>query len=148
MIIQQGDVRLFQTTDDGEINVVDGIVEMEAGLETATYLSLFGGNEEDSGLDGDNQSWWGNTYETLPERQYRSETQHLLRSLPITTGSLERVKKLVENDLQWMRDTDLANSVEVEITIPRLNTVGIAIDFVMGNEKTPLYFEFYKDKVA
>ena len=48
---QQGDVLLFQTVDDGEINIENGVVEMSGGLETAAYLSLYGGNEDDDGRE-------------------------------------------------------------------------------------------------
>jgi len=61
---QQGDVKLFQTTDDGDIYVVNGIVEMSGGLETSAYLSLFGGNEDDDGSDGSPFSWWANLRRT------------------------------------------------------------------------------------
>ena len=88
---QQGDVSLRQTDDGGEITVVNGVVEMSGGLETAVYLSLFGGNEDDDGRADNPQTWWGNLAENEPERQYRSETQHLLQALPATTGTLIRV---------------------------------------------------------
>ena len=47
--VQQGDVLLFQTIDDGNVEVINGIITMSGGLDTAAYLSLFGGNEEDDG---------------------------------------------------------------------------------------------------
>jgi hypothetical protein len=50
---QEGDVHLFQTVNDGDICVVGGLVEMSSGLDTAAYISLFGGNEQDDGTKRD-----------------------------------------------------------------------------------------------
>jgi hypothetical protein len=119
---QQGDVLLFQTKDDGEINITDGLIEMSSGLETAAYLSLFGGNEDDDGSDENTHNWWGNLSETEPEAQYRSQTQHLLQSLPATTGNLLRIQDAAEKDLAW-----LSSSVSVVVTMPGLNKVKLTI---------------------
>ena len=37
---QQGDVRLFQTNDGGEITVENGLVEMSGGLETCAFVDM------------------------------------------------------------------------------------------------------------
>ena len=64
MAEQQGDVSLFQTNDDGNIEVEGGIVTMGGGLETSAYLSLFGGNEDDDNRTDNPANWWGNIDET------------------------------------------------------------------------------------
>lgn len=133
-----GDVFLFQTTDGGNINVVNGVVEMSGGLETSTYLSLFGGNEDDDGRDDNIFNWWGNLDEIDPAKRYRSETQHLLQSLPATTGNLRKLEEAGKRDLQWMLDEGVASSVEVLVTIPALNAVKITI----GIEALGESFEF------
>lgn len=126
MINQQGDVKLFQTLDDGDIIVEGGIVTMGGGLETAFYLSLFGGNEDDNGLDDSTDKWWGNLDEEDPDKQYVSETQHLLKSLPLITGNLNRVKEAVVRDLAWAIPS-VATSIDVSVTIPEQNKVQITI---------------------
>lgn len=124
---QQGDVLLFQTDDDGEIIVENGIVEMSGGLETAAYLSLFGGNEDDDGSDDNALTWWGNLDEVDPVRQYRSETQNLLQSIPATTGNLRRIEDAANRDLAWFVEQNVASSVTVEATIPGINRVKITV---------------------
>ena len=124
---QQGDVLLFQTDDDGEIIVENGIVEMSGGLETAAYLSLFGGNEDDDGSDDNALTWWGNLDEVDPVRQYRSETQNLLQSIPATTGNLRRIEDAANRDLTWFVEQNVASSVTVEATIPGINRVKITV---------------------
>ena len=124
---QQGDVLLFQTLDDGDIIVEGGIVEMSGGLETAAYLSMFGGNEDDDGLGNSPFTWWGNHDETEPALKYRSETQHLLQAIPAISGNLRRIEDAAGRDLAWLLEKKVASSVIVEASIPRLNTVRIQV---------------------
>lgn len=137
---QQGDVRLFQTVDDGEISVSGGLVAMDGGLETAAYLSLFGGNENDDGGSESVVTWWGNLSETEAVRQYRSETQNLLRALPATSGNLRRIEEAAGRDLAWFLSEGVASSVDVAASIPALNRVRLDVTIrAEGEEST---FEF------
>lgn len=132
------DVALRHEPDGGEIESVAGQVVVNDGLETAVYLSLFGGNEQDSGIEGDDpKQWWGNLSEPEAARRYRSETQHLLRSLPATSSNLRRVEDAAGRDLAWMVGT-IAKSAEATATIPALNTVQIDIAIVIDDRR----FEF------
>ena len=99
MINQQGDVKLFQTNDDGEITVTNGIVEMSGGLETTAYLALFGGNEDDSG--DTSKQFWGNFAENEPSKKYTSEFQHLLTKLPAVSANLLILEKAALRDLNF-----------------------------------------------
>lgn len=124
------DVLLRQADDGGEITLQGGLLLLSDGIETAVYLSLFGGNEDDPGdVDGPLQ-WWGNLLEAEPERAYRSETQYLLKSLPAIPANLRRIEQAAARDLQWMLDTDNAQSITVEATIPALNRVQINLTII------------------
>jgi phage gp46-like protein len=140
---QQGDVRLFQTDDGGEIQVESGIVAMDGGLETAVYLSLFGGNEDDDGRPSNLATWWGNIDEQLPERRYRSETQNLLRALPATSGNLRRVEDAGNRDLAWLIEQNVASSVSVSASVIGLNRVKITINVEAVG--IPSRFEFLEN---
>jgi phage gp46-like protein len=132
------DVRLFHTADGGEIELARGST-MADGLETAVYLSLFGGNERDSGLSADDHlQWWGNLSELDQQRQYRSETQHLLRSLPAIPANLRRIEDALTRDLGWLT-ADIATKVTAVATIPRLNSIAIDVDVTM---KTGTQYQF------
>jgi phage gp46-like protein len=145
--MQQGDVLLFQTNDDGEITVTDGIVEMSGGLETAAYLSLFGGNEDDDGLSNNGHTYWGNIDELDPDFQYRSETQNLLQGIPATTGNLRRIEDAAKRDLKWFVDKKIASFVSAIATIPALNKVKITVKIEAQGEESS--FEFVENwKVA
>lgn len=137
---QEGDVKLFQTIDDGNITIEDGITEMSGGIETATYLALFGGNEQDDGRDDNPNNWWGNVGENEPARQYRSETQYILRSLPATTANLGRLEDAAIRDLQFFLDENIASSVSVVASIPGLNKIKLTIAIEAEGEESN--FEF------
>jgi len=138
--LQQGDVQLTQTNDDGDITITLGIVTMSGGLETAAYLSLFGGNEDDDGRDNNAFSWWGNLDETQPERQYQSETQNLLESIPATSSNLRRIEDAAKRDLAWFVDVGAASSVSVLVSIPALNRIKITVNIEALGEESQ--FEF------
>ena len=119
----QGDVLMFQTNDGGEVTFIDGQPIMTRGFETAVYLSLFGGNREDDGSEGNNLQWWGNFIVTDPMEKYKSETQYQLLKLPITSSSLLRLEEAAKKDLQWMLDDKIASNIEVSASSPELNLV-------------------------
>lgn len=138
---QQGDILLLHTLDDGEISVSGGIVQMCGGLETAVYLSLFGGNEDD-GRPANPRTWWGNLDETDPARQYRSETQYLLRSLPATSSNLLRIEDAAKKDLAWLLSSKAAASVAITASMPGINKIKIVVD--TGGDESLEYIENWK----
>jgi len=126
--MQQGDVNLFQTDNDGDITVEGGIVEMSGGLPVAAYLSLFGGNEDDAGGQNSPLNWWGNFDEQETAKEYRSETQNLLQALPATAANLRRVEDAATRDLSWFVSNGVAGSVSVAASMPALNKIKLVID--------------------
>ena len=143
---QQGDIFLFQTIDDGNITVEGGVIEMSSGLDTAAYLSLFGGNEDCSARQTCPFTWWGNTNETDTVRHYKSETQHLLKGLPAITANLRRIEDAANRDLSWFLEQKIASSVTVNASIPALNQIQINITIVAeGVESSFEFVENWKD---
>ena len=120
------DVFLFQTLDDGEITVENGVIEMSSGLDTAAYLSLFGGNEDCSGQENCPFSWWGNFSENDKAKRYISETQFLLKTIPAIPANLRRIEDAAKRDLNWFIENKVASSVIVTGNIPSLNTIKIS----------------------
>ena len=133
---QRGDVELFQDYDDGNVIHESGIMQMTGGFESAIYLSLDGGNEEDSGGDATaNKQWWGNFSETDPQRKYRSETQSLLRSLATTSANLRLVEAAALRDLDWMKDSVSSLTVSARITKPNYVEIDIIYEAVGKREQ-------------
>jgi phage gp46-like protein len=134
------DLRIFHTANGGEVTWANGSPELADGLESSVYLSLFGGNEDDSGLEGDDaRQWWGNLTETEPARRYRSETGHLLRAMPAVPANLRRVEDAAVRDLEWMV-SELGASVSVRASIPALNQVLLQGAILIDGTKHPFDF--------
>ncbi len=142
-MIQQGDVVLFQTVDDGEIEVVNGLVTMSGGLQTAVYISLFGGNSDDDGRKSNPLQWWGNRIEPLVENQQRSETQHALQTVIPIPVNLRKIEQAATRDLAWMKTVGAATEVSVIATLPALNQ--IKIDVAVNIEGVVSSFEFIEN---
>ena len=138
--MQQGDVLLQQTNDNGEISVVNGVVTMTGSFETMAYLCLFGGNEDDAGGSDKTESWWGNLDEIDPDLRYVSETQNLLKSIPAISSNLLKIQAAAERDLAVFTSKNIASSVTVVVSVPALNRVSIAINIEAVGEKSSFKF--------
>lgn len=135
------DVRLYQTDDGGEVDFVAGEPTITDGLETAVYLSLFGGNAEDSGLQADERKqWWGNLVEPEAAFRYRSETQHLIEALPATTGNMRRIEDAALRDVAWLVTSGVAQSAKCAVGIPALNQVHLYLEFLINGQVVPVEF--------
>lgn len=130
------DVLLFQTLDDGDIDITGGITQLTEGLETAVYLSLFGGNERDDGLPDNPFGWWGNAEVDDEDERQISRLQNLMDSLPATSGNLKRLNDAAKTDLAWL-PTNF--EVQVSASIPGLNRVRMTIGI------NDLTFEFTEE---
>ena len=135
------DVLMTQTPDGGEVTVQNGQMVLSEGLETAAFLSLFGGNRLDSGLDADaSQQWWANLDETDPSLQYRSQTQYLLSTLPLTPANLLAFEDAAMADLAWFTD-EVADSIAVVATMPAINTVALNVFIAIDGVTTKFTFK-------
>ena len=149
-------VRLFHTVNGGEIeyaqadltSVLYDDIKLDTGLETAVYLSWFGGNERDPGLRHDDANpdhshavqWWGNIGEP-PERQMTSETGHFIRSLPATSNNLLRIEDAATRDLQWMLDTDYSTGVTVDVALVAKNRIDLSARVIIDRQEFAVAFQ-------
>lgn len=130
------DIRLYHTDDGGEIDVVAGRFVLDDTPATAAYLSLFGGNERDANLAAtEHLQWWGNLLEGDGSRHLRSETQHLLRTLPALSANLPRLATAVQRDLAWM-ESALAATITSRVTMPALNSIAIEVALEIDGTRT------------
>jgi len=134
------DVRLYQTPDGGEVDWKNGEPLTADGLESAAYLSLFGGNQEDSGLtDGEPKQWWANVEISVPEQRMRSQLQSVLRGMPATPFNLNRAEDAAASDLAWMVK-ELEAKVTVEASIPAHEWLALHVEIEIGTTKYPFDF--------
>lgn len=123
IIYQQGDVLLYQSVENGEIIVENGITTMTGGFETAIYLSWQGGNDDDSGTKDDRRQYWQNCLTNDPAEKLRSEVQRIISGMPLTSANLRLLEAAGLKDLEWMSGS--VSTIEVAATIPRLNWVDL-----------------------
>jgi hypothetical protein len=141
MITTQGDVKVFQTGDGGNITIENNSdVELTGGFETDFFFSLFGGNADDDGSPGSTKSWWANLTEDDPAFQFRSRTQNLLTSLPLVSGNLRKIEDAVKFDLQSYLDLGAVDTIETTVTITGPRRVKIVIDAVADGDNIQVVF--------
>lgn len=124
---QDGDVLLFQTLDDGDLSITDGIVEMTGGLETAVYLSLF--SPED---------WFCNEAAQTPEHRLTSRTNDFINNKPQSSKNYQLLVQAVEADLKWLIKDKLAKSVSASVSSDGLNRVMIGVVIEQDSGSTNL----------
>lgn len=137
---QNGDVELFQTDDNGDIEFLNGFISMTEGFESAVYLSLFGGNYDDDGRDGNVLQWWANFITTEPTERYRSETQNIIEGLPVTSFNLRRVEDAARRDLSWLLTRSIASSVEVSARVLGRHNLELTIDIKAEGDESQFVF--------
>lgn len=130
------DVLMRQTVNGGDVECSNGQMVMDEGLENAVYLSLFGGNEDDSGLEADDaKQWWGNRDEPEGASRYRSAAQYLLATLPLIPASLQRIEEAATSDLSWMTDS-IATDVAVRAAMPAPKRIDLTVYVTIDGKTT------------
>lgn len=123
-----GDVYLFDGIDGGDIDIVNGLVIADRAFATATYLSLFGGCQEDGGKVDDPKTWWGNRFRgTLDDEKMVSRVQAFFKRLPVTTKNIRKAEELAKEDLKWLIDDGIADDVSVEFKAVDMNRVQMTV---------------------
>lgn len=107
------DVYLFQTVDDGDINISNGIIELNESPSSAAYISLFGGNMNGS-------SWWG-------DADLKSETQKFIQSYPPSSGNLLKIEEAILSDLRWMMLPPYSWTVSASASMSTASRVNIVV---------------------
>ena len=150
MNITDGDVILISTTDGGDLNMTGGLIKMTGGFESAAFISLFGGNDEDDGTDAAAPlEWWGNKLEDdNPDRKLTSRTQNILRGFPATPGNLNRIEQEgIRPDLAWMQAEGIVDEFIINLSIPEKNRIKMEIEALKDRE-TVFNTQFEKNWIA
>lgn len=107
------DVYLYQSENDGEININNGTIELVESPSAAAYISLFGGR-----IDG--KSWWG-------DADMISLTQQFIDKYAPTSSNLVKLEEYVKTDLKWMTQSPYNWTVSASASMESLNRVNIAV---------------------
>lgn len=124
----EGDVRLIPAEDGGEVSFSGGQPEMDPGLQTAVYLSLF-----------TRPGWWGNAI-AEPGEEIGCPLESLYERTLSAKARLD-AEEHVRGALQWMLDDGVAESVAVESEIPALGMLALRVTIAEpGGEQTSLRY--------
>ena len=124
----EGDLLITSTNDGGEIEIKDNLFTMTNSFETASYISLFGGNIKDNGTESTkNQSWWGNQLTNNKSEKIISRTMAIIKGLPATPSNLRKIEQAVLDDLNWFKDDGICDTIEIKSKIPKKNWLELEI---------------------
>lgn len=123
-----GDVYMYDDIDGGDISIVNGLVVGDRAFATASYLSLFGGCQEDDGKVDDPKTWWGNRFRGTPEdEKLVSRVQAFFKRKPVTTKNIQIAEELAKQDLEWLITDGVADDVSVEIHSVDKNRIQLTV---------------------
>ncbi|GHU66619.1 hypothetical protein FACS189447_07860 [Spirochaetia bacterium] len=110
----EGDALLFETVDGGELFIENGLFISDKKFSSAVYLSLFGGNSDDSGKVKNNNEWWGNKLEGIAENEKLvSRFQNIIYGLPMTVKNIREAEAAAALDLKWFIIEKIADEINV-----------------------------------
>ena len=134
----QGDLLIYSTEDGGEIQLNDeNLFVADHGFDSAIYLSLFGGNYKDNGSESKKKyEYWGNKLEkNNPERKLTSRTQNVITGLPAVPSNINKVRAAMNEDLSWMVNTGIVDTIDIILTIPKRNWLHAEISGIKDKKK-------------
>jgi phage gp46-like protein len=110
----EGDALLYETVDGGELKIDDGIFVFDKQFLTAVYLSLFGGNKDDSGKIKNNKEWWGNMLNGIYENEkLKSRFQYIITGFPMTVKTIKEAETAALVDLEWFTKEKIADEINI-----------------------------------
>jgi phage gp46-like protein len=127
-VVLDGDIRLTPTADGGDITWTNGQPDMDQGIETAVYLSLFSGPD-----------WWGNAIAGQYERAESALEALLSRTLTVQT--MLDAEEAARQALAWMVPAGVAAKVAVSASLPALGWLALQVTVTQpaGDEVTTRY---------
>jgi hypothetical protein len=141
----EGDPLFFETGDGGDLEFREGEPRRSGNLCNASYLSMFGGNVEDTGLPDDKKQAWINYLSDNPSQHYRGQTQRQLNELPMTSANVPVLEATVVEDHAWMLADGVTTSVAATVTIVGPKRAKISVDIeALGEVQTFVHFANWK----
>jgi phage gp46-like protein len=108
-----GDVKLYPSADGGDIAFEAGQPYMDAGLETAAYISLF------------TAVYWGNAIAAESEKT-SSQIETLFRRVLDNRARLDAIE-YAKAALAWMKTDGVASEIAVDASIPQPNRLQLVV---------------------
>ncbi len=132
------DVGIFYSNGIFQLNLENGDLKGDEGIETAVVISLFTDkrvpqDEIPQGLNT-RRGWWGDMFPDVEGDQIGSKLWTLERS-KLTLATLATVETEAKNALAWMIQDSLAKSISVSASRDELNRLILEISITKPNEE-------------
>ena len=127
--IKSGDIKLIPTVDGGDLHFVGGQPEIDDGIETAIYISLFS--------DG---GFWANSISDIAE-QLDSEVNAITARGTLTNKFRLDLIEAAKNALQWLLDENVCEEIDVNAFIKNSSIIILTILLVQPSGDVELKYE-------
>ena len=121
--LREGDLKLYQTNDGGEISVSFGEPEMEGGLFTSVFLSLF---------ESDNTDYWMNEYLTESEK-VEGRFYEFIKGVPKTPQNMTKAIDFANQDLEWMITNLIADEINIDIESKDVKSITMKVEIIKNS---------------
>lgn len=157
------DLHIYESGNGGEMLMLNGDLVMAETLYQTIYISLFGGNVEQSTSGNENENdeivgaerfdYWANSllWKDLKPKQFNSETEKTLRNVTINSNGRLKIKSAVDNDLVFLKKIIKFESnvlilgvdkIKIEIIISEVkNQSNRVFQFIWDNAKQELIID-------
>lgn len=134
-----GDIGLFLSDKLFDLQIVNGDLAGDNGLETAISISLFTdrrvSDEELPQLEKDKRGWWGDMFPEIDQDQIGSRLW-LLNREKRTLETLRRAEDYAKEALKWLIDDGVASSISALATYDSNKFLQLAIDITRPSGRT------------
>lgn len=126
------DLKIIETGNGGDFVNLGNDLEVTDTIYTMVYLSLFGGNVEESTVDGfvnpQSFDYWANKlmFGDDPSQQFNSETERTLNNTALDSSAIDKITDAVLSDLMYLKKLF---KISVKVSLPYINHVKIEITF-------------------
>ena len=130
------DLSIYETGDGGDLNVVNGDLELSHTLFNQAYLAMFGGNIEQTTDElsinlEEKFDWWGNTLFDN-EHGFNSLTERQLNKLVINGNNLQNLESIIEHDLTYLNPHA---DISVDVSMEDYNRISLNVKIVEPSGK-------------
>lgn len=133
------DIGLFIQNNCFDIDLENGDLKADNGLETAVSISLFTDgrvNEEElPDLETNKMGWWGDMFPEVDQDTIGSRLWTLNRS-KVNTETLRRSEELCKESLEWMIEDGLADAIIIQSEYNESKQLIINIEITRPDEDT------------